>query len=134
MFLRRPHVFCCEKFLNQPALVCARDLIRKPLPTFRDHAPLSRLLQALQNCGHFIPFSTVPAFLASFHSAPHFFSRSRMASMAALAGLLALASVLSGAAAGAGAYCVNAGKGVDTRPAASTAAKTVLVIDPPHCF
>jgi hypothetical protein len=39
-----------------------------------DQVPaLRRLLQALQNCGHFIPFSTLPAALAAFYSAPHFF-------------------------------------------------------------
>ena len=34
---------------------------------------LRRLLHALQYCGHFIPFSILPAALAAFHSAPHFF-------------------------------------------------------------
>lgn len=41
--------------------------------------PFSRLLHALQNCGHFIPFSIFPASLATFHSAAHFFCRSRAA-------------------------------------------------------
>jgi hypothetical protein len=40
---------------------------------FFQPAVLSRLLQALQYFGHFIPFSILPAALASFHSAPHFF-------------------------------------------------------------
>src|SRR5664279_1707806 len=61
-----------------------------------------------------------------------------MASTPALAGFFGLASVLSGVAAGAGAgvgaYCVNAGKGADMRPAASTAANTVLVMAPLNAF
>ena len=36
-------------------------------------AALRRLLQALQYFGQVMPFSTLPAAFASFHSAPHFF-------------------------------------------------------------
>src|ERR1700682_5964205 len=43
-------------------------------------AALRRLLQALQSCGQVMPFSTVPAALAAFHSVPHCFCRACMAS------------------------------------------------------
>jgi hypothetical protein len=43
-------------------------------------AALSRLLQSLQNFGQVAPFSVLPAVFASFHSAAHFFWRSRAAS------------------------------------------------------
>jgi hypothetical protein len=36
-------------------------------------APFRRLLQALQNFGQVIPFSTLPPAFASRHSTPHFF-------------------------------------------------------------
>jgi len=80
---------------------------------------LRRLLQALQNFGHFIPFSTLPAAFISFHSAAHFFSRSRVAARAAARDIFAVgfAGGVSFAAAGfisgfAGCACVaGAGTG-----------------------
>src|ERR1017187_3458014 len=65
---------------------------------FFQPAALRRLLQALQYFGHFIPFSILPAALASFHSAPHFFSRSRAASCPGVGGFFVLACFFSGAA------------------------------------
>ena len=47
-------------------------------------------MHALQYFGHFIPFSILPAALASFHSAAHFFSRSRAASCPGVGGFLFL--------------------------------------------
>jgi hypothetical protein len=41
---------------------------------------LETLLQALQNFGQVVPFSILFEAFASFHSAPHFFCRSRVAS------------------------------------------------------
>jgi hypothetical protein len=43
------------------------------------YAPFRRLLQALQYFGQVVPFWTLPAALAAFHSSPHFFCRSRAA-------------------------------------------------------
>jgi hypothetical protein len=43
-------------------------------------ADLRRLLQALQNFGQVVPFSILLPAFASFHSAPHIFCRSRVAS------------------------------------------------------
>jgi hypothetical protein len=51
---------------------------------------LSRLLHALQYFGHFLPFSILPAALASFHSAAHFFSRSCAASCPGVGGFFVL--------------------------------------------
>jgi hypothetical protein len=64
-------------------------------------------LQALQNFGHVVPFSTLLAAFASFHSTAHFFCRSRAASWPALGSFLDYA-VLSEA----GACCCAAA--VDT--------------------
>src|ERR1019366_3011267 len=86
----------------------AHDLFRKPV-SIPDQVEdklfgimrlpaLRRLLQALQYFGHFIPFSILPAALASFHSAPHFFSRSRAASCPGVGGFFVLACFFSGAA------------------------------------
>jgi len=50
-------------------------------------ADLSRLLQSLQNFGQVAPFSILPAAFASFHSAAHFFCRSRAAIWPALGSL-----------------------------------------------
>jgi hypothetical protein len=57
------------------------------------------LFQALQYFGQVVPFSTLPAALATFHSAPHFFYRSRMA---AVAGLVFAVSFFAGTAVDAG--------------------------------
>src|SRR6187401_439324 len=54
-------------------------------------AALSRLLQSLQNFGQVAPFSVLPAAFVSFHSAAHFFWRSRAASWPALGSLFVLA-------------------------------------------
>jgi hypothetical protein len=45
-------------------------------------------LQALQNFGHVVPFSTLLAAFASFHSTAHFFCRSRAASCPVLGSFL----------------------------------------------
>ena len=52
-----------------------RPIRFEKLPTLaaRQLADFSRLLHALQYLGHVWPFSILPAALASFHSAPHFF-------------------------------------------------------------
>src|SRR3569832_1598735 len=90
-------------------------------PAFR------RLLQALQNFGQVVPFSILPAAVASFHSAPHFFCRSCMACFAAVCGFFGLVVV----AAGVGADCAAAlnvviGSDVAMRPAARTAARSLF--------
>ena len=56
-------------------------------------AALSRLLQSLQNFGQLDPFSVLPEAFASFHSAAHFFWRSRAASCPALGSLFALGAL-----------------------------------------
>lgn len=66
-------------------------------------------MQALQNFGHVVPFSTLLAAFASFHSTAHFFCRSRAASCPVLGSFLDFA-VLSDA----GACCCAAA--VDTNP------------------
>jgi hypothetical protein len=54
-------------------------------------AALSRLLQSLQNFGQVAPFSVLLAVFVSFHSAAHFFWRSRAASWPALGSVFVLA-------------------------------------------
>jgi hypothetical protein len=51
---------------------------------------LRRLLQSLQNFGQVAPFSTLLVAFASFHSAAHFFWRSRAASCPALGSFFVL--------------------------------------------
>src|SRR5258708_12971048 len=90
-------------------------------------AALRRLLQALQYFGHVVPFSILPAALASFHSAPHFFCRSRAAVCPALGSFLGLA-FLSGvlACCCAAAVDTSCGIGAVINPTASAAANITL--------
>jgi hypothetical protein len=95
-------------------------------------APLIRLLHALQYCGHFILFSTLPAALASFHSAPYFFCRSRIAIMSTDGSFFGLASfVMASFLAGsvyAAAVFISTDSAAAIIPAAITAAKMTLYI------
>src|SRR4029079_1319612 len=89
-------------------------------------AALSRLLQSLQNFGQVAPFSVLPAVFVSFHSAAHFFWRSRAASWPALGSVFGFA-VCSDALD----CCANAGdergsSGAVSNPAASRATKLTL--------
>src|SRR5262245_43025119 len=90
-------------------------------------ADLRRLLQSLQNFGQVAPLSTLLAAFASFHSAAHFFCRSRAATCPALGSFCVLA-FLSDAVA----FCCAAademicGIGVMTSPTVSAAANTAL--------
>ncbi len=90
-------------------------------------ADLRRLLQALQYFGQVAPFSTLPAAFASFHSTPHFFCRSRAASIPALGSFFGFA-FLSGALACCCATAVDmsCGIGAITSPRASAAANITL--------
>ena len=63
-----PSVFLCARF-------CVGALKQCQLA-----ADLRRLLQGLQNFGQVVPFSILFEAFASFHSAPRFLCRSRVAS------------------------------------------------------
>src|SRR4029079_9604017 len=71
-------------------LLCSLRRVEKIWPRYFA-AALSRLLQSLQNFGQVAPFSVLPAAFVSFHSAAHFFWRSRAASWPALGSLFVLA-------------------------------------------
>jgi hypothetical protein len=85
------------------------------------------LLQALQNFGHVVPFSTLLAAFASFHSTAHFFCRSRAASCPALGSFLDFAFLSdAGACYCAAAVDTNPGIGAVIIPTASAAANMTL--------
>lgn len=59
---------------GQPSSQCPNKLrsVNEPTSSYAAFS-LSRVLQALQYFGQDMPFSTLPAARASFHSAPHCF-------------------------------------------------------------